>query len=140
MARSSASATTRCWRQERAQSSSRSSSTVARRHGATGWRMPDSDRIVRGLARALPKEFRERVFEPALSDIQLDELTRRRPLARALLVFECFRLGVPLYFWRRGRPTVVTVALLIALVLGAAVSVRLRYAAEGKAEAGRTGR
>jgi hypothetical protein len=99
--------------------------------------MPDRDRFLRTCARALPREFRERVFEPALADIQLDELTARRPLARAILIVECLRLGMPRHFWRKGRPTAATVALVVVLLLGALVRARLSYAAEWRAEAAR---
>jgi hypothetical protein len=100
--------------------------------------MPNSDRLVRGLARLLPQEFRERVFEPALADIQLDDATRRRrPLARAMLLVECLRLGMPQHLWRKGRPTGIAIALIVVLVVGALVASRLRYATEWKAEAAR---
>ena len=97
--------------------------------------MVDRDRFLRAFARLLPREFRERVFEPALADIRLDESTLRRPFARAILVVECVRLGVPQHVWRRGRPTIAAVALVVALALSAFVVVRLRYAAEWKADA-----
>jgi len=96
--------------------------------------MRDRDRLLRGLALLMPREFRERVFEPALSDIRLDEATNRRPLARLVLVLECVRLGVPLYFWRKGRPTIVTVTLVALLVAGVLVRARWRYAAEWRAQ------
>ncbi len=88
-------------------------------------RMADKDTVIRALAHLLPSDFRERVFEPALSDLHLDEAhssTRAgRFLARALLVAECLRLGVPDYLWRRGRPTrlgtvLVGIGLAVALV------------------------
>jgi hypothetical protein len=99
--------------------------------------MRNSDRLLRGLARVLPREFRERVFEPALADIQLDEVTTPRPFARTILLVECFRLGMRQHLWHRGRPTGIAVALVVMLVVGALVASRLRYAADWKAEAAR---
>ena len=97
--------------------------------------MRDKDWLLRGFARALPKEFRERVFDPSLADIRLDELHARRPLARAILVLECLRLGLPQYLWRRGRPTAAGIAILIAVAVGTLAVMRLRYVAAWKAGA-----
>jgi len=100
--------------------------------------MRDSnDRLLRMAARLLPREFRERVFEPALADVQLDEVTARRPFARIVLAAECIRLGIPRHFWRKRRPTRAAVALLVMVALGALVQARLRYAGDWKANAAR---
>ena len=89
--------------------------------------------MLRRVARILPREFRERVFEPALSDIQLDDASVRRPLARAILIVECVRLAIPQYFWRGRRPTKLAVGLIVVLVLGTLVRARYSYAAEWRA-------
>jgi hypothetical protein len=100
--------------------------------------MPDARGPGRGvhlLSRLLPREFRERVFEPALADLLLDEeTTRRGRWPRLLLVAECARIGLPQHLWRRRRPTRLGLALgLIALVVALGVS-RRRYAARWEAE------
>jgi hypothetical protein len=102
--------------------------------------MRDKDRLLRTAARMLPREFRERVFEPALSDIELDELVAPRPFARTVLVVECVRLGVPKYFWRKGRPTLAAVAVAVLIALGALIEMRLRYASDWDASASRAQR
>jgi hypothetical protein len=101
--------------------------------------MRTDDRVLRRFAHVLPREFRERVFEPALADIRLDELTRRRPFARLILAAECLRLGLPQYVWARRRPTKLGITLAIAatVAVGVIVGVRLRYAAQWKTEATR---
>jgi hypothetical protein len=91
-----------------------------------------SDTTFRVVARLLPREFRERVFEPALVDLQLEEAdpARRsnRALARVVLVGECLRLGVPQYFWYRHRPTRLTMGLVAVFVVAMIVVQRLDYA------------
>ena len=73
--------------------------------------MADSDRVLRMMSRLLPRELRERVFEPALADLLASEAgasrTPRWRLARLVLVLECFRLSIPQLLWRRRRPTLV---------------------------------
>ena len=69
-----------------------------------------SDRLVRAFARLLPKEFRERVFEPAWADILLEEREaggdRRGALrTRCVVVLECLRLGLPQLLWHHGQLT-----------------------------------
>ncbi|HEV8410474.1 MAG TPA: hypothetical protein VGQ30_08190 [Gemmatimonadaceae bacterium] len=86
-------------------------------------------------ARALPREFRERVFEPALADIRLaDAGGKPRRWARAVLVVECARLGLPRHIWQHGRPTRAAFAVLTVVLLGLLASARLRYAAEWREE------
>jgi len=98
--------------------------------------MRRADRALALFARALPLEFRERVFEPALADIRLSDAdgTSRR-WARTVLVIECLRLGVPRYLWRRGRPTRAAFALVAVVLLVVLAAARLRYAAQWKEEA-----
>jgi hypothetical protein len=90
-----------------------------------------SDTTFHVVARLLPREFRERVFEPALVDLQLEEAdpARRssRTLARVVLVAECLRLGVPQYFWYRRRPTRLTMGLVAVFVAAMIVVQRLDY-------------
>ena len=83
---------------------------IGRSAGADwGWRRVAEDRLLRAIARLLPRDFRDRVFLPALSDLWLDEAGEssvwRRCFVRGLLVLECLRLGIPQHFWRRRRPT-----------------------------------
>jgi hypothetical protein len=90
--------------------------------------MANSDPALRAFAHLLPREFRERVFEPALADLHLDEASgERRPWGRAILVAECLRLGLPRYFWARGRPTRLTIAVVSTLVVFALL-LRRKYA------------
>jgi hypothetical protein len=93
--------------------------------------MGRSDTTFRMFAQLLPAEFRERVFEPALVDLQLDEAEplRRshRALARVVLVAECLRLGVPQFFWYRRRPTRLTMGIVGVLVVAMIVVQRLDY-------------
>jgi hypothetical protein len=89
-------------------------------------------RLTRWFARLLPREFRQRVFEPSLSDLELDELEEqpqlgashggfrwRRAARRMAFWGACIRVGVPLLFWRNGRLT----RLSTMLIIGAAVSL-----------------
>ena len=81
----------------------------------------------RGFSRILPREFRERVFEPAWADILLEERAEgRRPSvfrARFVLFLECLRLGLPQLVWHRGQPTqlarrgLTAIAVIVALIL-----------------------
>jgi hypothetical protein len=86
---------------------------------------------LRVVAHLLPTEFRERVFEPALVDLQLDEQEpsrgSRRALARAMFAAECLRVGVPQFFWYRRRPTRLTLGLVGAIVVAMIIVQRLRY-------------
>ena len=97
--------------------------------------MPDRVRSLRWLARLLPREVRERVFEPALADLRLDESAAgRRRWARLMLGLECLRIGLPQHLWRRRRPTRAALVLgATAIVVALAVS-RLHYAARWRAE------
>jgi hypothetical protein len=98
--------------------------------------MRSGDRVIALFARALPREFRERVFEPALADIRLGDADgSSRRWARAVLVLECVRLGLPRHLWTRGRPTRAAFALVALLLLVVLAAERLRYAARWKEEA-----
>jgi hypothetical protein len=84
--------------------------------------MARSDTLLRGLSRLLPREFRERVFEPALVDLQLEERCSHvsrwaRWAARTILAAESMRLGIPQLAWRRGRLTRLAAAVLVVLVV-----------------------
>lgn len=91
----------------------------------------------RAFARILPKEFRERVFEPAWTDILLDEhQSGGRPAsfrARSVLFFECLRLGIPQIVWQHGRPTRLGLRGLVAAVVigGLMILMRVGYASSG---------
>jgi hypothetical protein len=93
--------------------------------------MPLSDATLRTIARLLPPEFRQRVFEPALADLILDERValgaRPRRWARLLLGLECLRLGWPLFVWRRHQPTRLAIAIVVAVTLVALATQRARY-------------
>jgi len=97
--------------------------------------MRSADRVLAWFARALPREFRERVFEPALADIRLGDAdgTSRR-WARAALVVECLRLGMPRHLWRRGRPTRTAFAVVVVALLVVLAAARRNYAAQWKDE------
>jgi hypothetical protein len=90
--------------------------------------------ILRALPRLLPREFRERVFEPALADLEYEERSSRARGARqwfalTILIAECLRLGAPQLVWRRGRPTRLGAGVLAALLLLALLIQRSRYVA-----------
>ncbi len=78
------------------------------------------------LVRIFPREFRERVVEPAYNDLLAEELavehdrkhlpTPYRTWSRVGLVLSCFRVGLPRFFWNAGRPTVLTNLITLALV------------------------
>jgi hypothetical protein len=88
--------------------------------------------VLRAFVRLLPADFRERVFEPALADLRLDEGEMdagpaRRVVARLVILAECFRLGLPQLVWRRGRPTRLGGALLAAVLVIALLVQRHNY-------------
>ena len=94
--------------------------------------MARNDRLLQALARLLPKEFRERVFEPAWADIRLDEsraAARRRTawMVRLVLVAECLRLGLPQLLWHRGRPTRFAAAALLLILVVSLLVARSNY-------------
>lgn len=92
--------------------------------------MAADEKLIRALARLLPRDFRDRVFEPALADLRLDALRGTRwstTSARWRFAFECLRLGGPQHVWRRGRPTRLGTAILVALLLSACVIERINY-------------
>jgi hypothetical protein len=81
----------------------------------------------------MPADFRERVFEPAMIDLWLDEAGREatprgRWLARFVIIAECLRLGLPQYVWRRGRPTQLGGALAAAMLVVSLLVQRHNYA------------
>jgi hypothetical protein len=101
--------------------------------------MAPSGVTLRALRRLLPSEFRERVFEPALADLQIDEarLARSRWArhgARWWFICECLRLAMPGLLWRRNRLTRLGVALLTLLFLGVLLLQRISYGAVRSAE------
>ena len=86
------------------------------------------------FARFLPREFRERVFEPAWADVLLDEQRpgahrRGAVLSRFVLVLECLRLGLPQLVWHRGRLTRLARGAAVAVVVVAVALVVLLRAA-----------
>ena len=91
------------------------------------------------LRRLLPREFRERVVEPAWADLALEEHASppRRAAAlaaRAILVLECLRLALPAIIWNRGRLTRLSRAALVVMLLIVAallIARRRAYAAHG---------
>jgi hypothetical protein len=89
--------------------------------------------MLKVLIRLLPKEFRERVLEPALADLRLDEHASPHTrgwhlIARGMLMIECVRLGVPQLVWRRGRPTRLGVIAVLVIALASLAAQRIRYA------------
>ena len=74
----------------------------------------------------LPREFRERVVEPAYNDLLAEEFSMARAgknvpgpyrtWSRVGLVLSCFRVGLPRFFWNSGRPTVLTNLIALTLV------------------------
>ena len=94
--------------------------------------MAPEDAVLRAFARLLPAEFRDRVFEPALADLRLNERETiaspgARLTARLVIIAECARLGMPQLLWRRGRPTRLGGALLAAVVISALLVQRHNY-------------
>ena len=90
-------------------------------------------RALRTFAKLLPTEFRERVFDPALAEIELHERLhpdeRTTPWAsRAVLVIECLRLSSPQLIWSHGRITRIGISLLAAAGCIAVVLQRIHYA------------
>jgi hypothetical protein len=94
--------------------------------------MARKDAVLQAFARLLPGDFRERVFEPALTDLWLDEdgmhaRRSRRWVARLVIIAECLRLGIPQLVWRRGRPTRLGGALLVAMLVVGLLVQRHNY-------------
>lgn len=95
--------------------------------------MARKDAVLQAFARLLPADFRERVFEPALTDLWLSEggvdaRSSRRWVARLVIVAECVRLGLPQFVWRRGRPTRLGGALVAAMLVVSLLVQRHNYA------------
>ena len=89
---------------------------------------------LQALLGLLPREFRERVVEPALVDLEHEERLSASPayrqfLARTILIWECLRLGLPQVFWRRGRPTRVAISCLAVILFLVLLIERTRYVA-----------
>lgn len=91
-------------------------------------------RVLRWSSRLLPADIRERVFEPALADFLLDDDEAQLPasqrwrvrlFAGLVLAVESFRLGLPTYFWRRGRVTRLGKAVAVILVSSTVIVVLL---------------
>jgi len=91
----------------------------------------------RAFARILPREFRERVFEPAWADILLDEHSAGGGpasfRARFVLFLECLRLGIPQMVWQHGRLTLLARRGVVAaaVIVGLMLLMRVRYANQG---------
>jgi hypothetical protein len=84
------------------------------------------ERTLRLLSRLLPREFRARVFVPALSDLHLDEAEGKSGRwARLGFAIACLRIGLPQYLWRRRRPTRFAMAMGVAAVVVVVVLARL---------------
>ena len=95
--------------------------------------MAASDHLLRTFARLLPRDVRERVFEPAWNDIRLDDRQGAAAsawsagVARVVLVAECLRLGLQHLFWRHGRPTPLLMNAVVIVGVVSLVLMRLRY-------------
>jgi hypothetical protein len=92
--------------------------------------MVNDETLIRGLARLLPREFRERVFDPALADLRVDAIGRthrEQASSRLRFAFECVRLGARQHVWHRGRPTRLGNAIFLALLVSALVVQRISY-------------
>ncbi len=59
------------------------------------------------LGRLLPRDVRERIFEPAFHDLFADGAHRRSGFALRVLLMtaDCARVGMAAVLFRRGRPT-----------------------------------
>jgi len=82
----------------------------------------------RGLGRILPREVRERIYEPAFSDLLYRWLTQSAPqrlpfgMYALATVLGCARIAVPRMFIRNGAPTRLT-RVFVVLLLAVAVAV-----------------
>lgn len=99
--------------------------------------MAPDNRLLRWCAQLLPAALRERVFDPAWADLQLDEAQRRTHgirahFARMILVVECVRLGVLGAVWQRGRPTRLVTTLAVVLAVASVIILRLQYPAPAR--------
>jgi hypothetical protein len=95
--------------------------------------MVDSHSLLRAFGRLLPRQFRDRVFEPALADLELELRLSTTPrwkksLAVAILIGESLRIGVPYFVWQRGRPTRFGAALLASILIATLLVQRISYA------------
>ena len=94
--------------------------------------MRRSETLLGVFARVLPREFRERVFEPAVADLLLAEHAQApgnpaRWCARAGLVGACLSVGLPRLIWSRGRPTRFACVVLLATAVTALAIQRAHY-------------
>ena len=94
--------------------------------------MRRSETLLGVFARVLPREFRERVFEPAVADLLLAEHAQAlgkpaRWRARAGLIAACLRIGLPRLIWSRGRPTRFAWIFLLAAAVTALAIQRANY-------------
>ena len=94
--------------------------------------MAHSKPLVLALSRVLPREFRERVFEPACTDLILehhsDGYTNARALrAQLVIALECLRIGLPQFLWHHGRPTRAARLGFVAVAVVAFLVMRIMY-------------
>jgi hypothetical protein len=97
----------------------------------SGWRMSGKDRFLVVLSHILPREIRERIFDPALDDVWMREASdpsrRHRMFDRVVLVLECARLGATHLVWQRRRPTRLVLAASAAIALATLLIARINY-------------
>ena len=97
----------------------------------SGWRMRGKDRFLVAVSHMLPREIRERIFEPALDDVWMREAanpnSRHRVFDRVVLVLECSRLGMTHLVWQRRRPTRLVLAAGAAIALAMLFIARMNY-------------
>jgi hypothetical protein len=97
--------------------------------------MSGKDRFLVAMSHMLPREIRERIFEPALDDVWMREASNPSPrdrvfdrvFDRVVLVLECSRLGMTHLVWRRRRPTRLVLAAGAAIALAMLLIARINY-------------
>jgi len=85
------------------------------------------------LARCLPADVRERVFEPAYCDLVLDELEGPRGSVRGspmdfnrrvgFLLIDAVRIAFVGFFWRDGRTTLLSRGLAVVAIILVALAM-----------------